>query len=371
MTMNAARLLPPNSTPLERALLLTSPTDAWGEHADLAANIESRRPATFAPWLAAEWNLSQFAPYFEDAQQLIDAGLPWLMERGSASSVSRALSWVDLQGEIEEDGSLLHIQLSGATAPANLADMKHLVNASVPAHVQLYRLFHGYDMRHIVCDRSTLDNALLDGDSGARVDGVLLSFGEKRTGVVSYTPQDVELTTSAARFAFIPYDDRVLLDAWRLDSEVIVDGSLMIGQLITGIQTCSAQTPDTISARRTYSKAQMVLDEADFGALDDINSTLDGGSFVSVADPLRTDSNALDSHDVLRAVTYLDELLTDVRYALLAAPAIPDLSTTTLDVIHTGGADLPAISTRRSWTGTWDNDAWRLRIPLKLTHTGQ
>lgn len=371
MTMTAARLLPPNSTPLERAQLLTSPTDAWGDQADLAANIESRRPDAFAPWLAAEWNLSQFAPYFEDPQQLISAGLPWLLERGSASSVSRALSWTGLQGDMEEDGSLLHIQLSDATAPANLAAIKHLVNASVPAHVQLYRLFHGYDIRHIVCDKSELDNGLLDGDSGANVDGVLLSFGEKRTGIVAYAPLEVALTATATRFAFVPYDDRVLLDAWRLDSEVIVDGGFMIGQLITGIQTGAARAPDTISARRTNSKAQMVLDEAGFGAMDDINSVLDGGSFVSVADPLRTDSNTLDSHDVVRTVTYLDELLTDARHALLTAPAIPDLSTATLNVRHTGGADPPAISTRRKWTGAWDSDAWRLGIPLKLTHTGQ
>lgn len=222
MIDTARYLLPPNSTELEYALTRLAPREQISSQVNAHASIEHTLPTSFQPWLAAEWQLAQFAQYFNSTRDLIDSGLPWLTQRGSAASVKMALSWINLFAYIEEDEFRLQIDPGNADAIHQSADIARLVTASLPAHVQLYRLFHVYDIRHARLDKSRVDACMLDDDSGFYRDGIKLSFGRTQVQV----PPIGEQTPVHSRSRRYPHSlrrDAEYLDAWNLDSAVLID----------------------------------------------------------------------------------------------------------------------------------------------------
>ena len=237
-------LLPPQSTPLERALDQTFPQ--WDALADAFTVPSVGEPEQFAPWLAAEYELAQFAPYFSTTAELIEQGLQWLFTRGTAASVVRALGWVGFAGaEVDEDGAYLHINLGRPATAEEMARVAHVVRASLPAHVHFYRVFNPInDVRRIVLDRTPrLDTAMLDGDSGVMgPDGVKLSFGERSGATLPAAPADaLPAISTHQRVGLIRYDDMPVLDAWRLDSHVLMGVSGGVMELFRS--TTTAHTP--------------------------------------------------------------------------------------------------------------------------------
>lgn len=237
-------LLPPQSTELERALDQTFPQ--WDALADAFTVPSVGEPEQFAPWLAAEYELAQFAPYFQTTAELIEQGLQWLFTRGTAASVVRALGWVGFAGStVDEDGAYLHINLGRPATAEDMARVAHVVRASLPAHVHFYRVFNPLnDVRRIVLDRTPrLDTGMLDGDSGVMgPDGVKLSFGERSGATLPAAPADALPTISTQqRVGLIRYDDMPVLDAWRLDSHVLMGVSGGVMELFRS--TTTAHTP--------------------------------------------------------------------------------------------------------------------------------
>ena len=237
-------LLPPQSTPLERALDQTFPQ--WDALADAFTVPSVGEPEQFAPWLAAEYELAQFAPYFPTTAELIEQGLQWLFTRGTAASVVRALGWVGFAGsKVDEDGAYLHINLGRPATAEEMARVAHVVRASLPAHVHFYRVFNPInDVRRIVLDRAPrLDTAMLDGDSGVMgPDGVKLSFGEHSGATLPAAPADaLPAISTQQRVGLIRYDDMPVLDAWRLDSHVLMGVSGGVMELFRS--TTMAHTP--------------------------------------------------------------------------------------------------------------------------------
>ena len=237
-------LLPPQSTPLERALDQTFPQ--WDALADAFTVPSVGEPEQFAPWLAAEYELAQFAPYFPTTAELIEQGLQWLFTRGTAASVVRALGWVGFAGsKVDEDGAYLHINLGRPATAEEMARVAHVVRASLPAHVHFYRVFNPLnDVRRIVLDRAQgMDTGMLDGDSGVMgPDGVKLSFGERSGATLPAAPADALPTISThQRVGLIRYDDMPVLDAWRLDSHVLMGVSGGVMELFRS--TTMAHTP--------------------------------------------------------------------------------------------------------------------------------
>ena len=237
-------LLPPQSTPLERALDQTFPQ--WDALADAFTVPSVGEPEQFAPWLAAEYELAQFAPYFPTTAELIEQGLQWLFTRGTAASVVRALGWVGFAGsKVDEDGAYLHINLGRPATAEEMARVAHVVRASLPAHVHFYRVFNPLnDVRRIVLDRAPgMDTGMLDGDSGVMgPDGVKLSFGERSGATLPAAPADALPTISTQqRVGLIRYDDMPVLDAWRLDSHVLMGVSGGVMELFRS--TTTAHTP--------------------------------------------------------------------------------------------------------------------------------
>ena len=237
-------LLPPQSTPLERALDQTFPQ--WDALADAFTVPSVGEPEQFAPWLAAEYELAQFAPYFPTTAELIEQGLQWLFTRGTAASVVRALGWVGFAGsKVDEDGAYLHINLGRPATAEEMARVAHVVRASLPAHVHFYRVFNPLnDVRRIVLDRTPrLDTGMLDGDSGVMgPDGVKLSFGERSGATLPAAPADaLPAISTHQRVGLIRYDDMPVLDAWRLDSHVLMGVSGGVMELFRS--TTMAHTP--------------------------------------------------------------------------------------------------------------------------------
>ena len=237
-------LLPPQSTPLERALDQTFPQ--WDALADAFTVPSVGEPEQFAPWLAAEYELAQFAPYFPTTAELIEQGLQWLFTRGTAASVVRALGWVGFAGStVDEDGAYLHINLGRPATAEEMARVAHVVRASLPAHVHFYRVFNPLnDVRRIVLDRAPgMDTGMLDGDSGVMgPDGVKLSFGERSGATLPAAPADaLPAISTHQRVGLIRYDDMPVLDAWRLDSHVLMGVSGGVMELFRS--TTTAHTP--------------------------------------------------------------------------------------------------------------------------------
>ena len=237
-------LLPPQSTPLERALDQTFPQ--WDALADAFTVPSVGEPEQFAPWLAAEYELAQFAPYFPTTAELIEQGLQWLFTRGTAASVVRALGWVGFAGsKVDEDGAYLHINLGRPATAEEMARVAHVVRASLPAHVHFYRVFNPLnDVRRIVLDRAPgMDTGMLDGDSGVMgPDGVKLSFGESSGATLPAAPADaLPAISTHQRVGLIRYDDMPVLDAWRLDSHVLMGVSGGVMELFRS--TTTAHTP--------------------------------------------------------------------------------------------------------------------------------
>ena len=237
-------LLPPQSTPLERALDQTFPQ--WDALAAAFTVPSVGEPEQFAPWLAAEYELAQFAPYFPTTAELIEQGLQWLFTRGTAASVVRALGWVGFAGsKVDEDGAYLHINLGRPATAEEMARVAHVVRASLPAHVHFYRVFNPLnDVRRIVLDRAPgMDTGMLDGDSGVMgPDGVKLSFGESSGATLPAAPADaLPAISTHQRVGLIRYDDMPVLDAWRLDSHVLMGVSGGFMELFRS--TTTAHTP--------------------------------------------------------------------------------------------------------------------------------
>ena len=237
-------LLPPQSTPLERALDQTFPQ--WDALAAAFTVPSVGEPEQFAPWLAAEYELAQFAPYFPTTAELIEQGLQWLFTRGTAASVVRALGWVGFAvSKVDEDGAYLHINLGRPATAEEMARVAHVVRASLPAHVHFYRVFNPLnDVRRIVLDRAPgMDTGMLDGDSGVMgPDGVKLSFGERSGATLPAAPADaLPAISTHQRVGLIRYDDMPVLDAWRLDSHVLMGVSGGVMELFRS--TTMAHTP--------------------------------------------------------------------------------------------------------------------------------
>lgn len=229
------QLLPPQSTPLERAIVDSAPR--WNVAAGAFGNLDVIRPETFKPWLAAEWELAKFAQYFASTDALLAAALPWLFERGSAASVRRVLGWLGYdQVTIEEDGSYLHINLGRDASAGEMERIRHVVEASLPAHMRFYRLFFKLDQRPIRLDHGpALAWGLLDNDSGVPAAGIKASFGARHTAFAG--PRmllAIARGYTERRTVQLSYADRALLDAWALDSQILLDTYGGLSELYAG-----------------------------------------------------------------------------------------------------------------------------------------
>lgn len=243
--MSQVELLPSNSTLFERAFAGAAPRPILDTEIDKLHNLRSIPPDQFIPWVLSEYGIADLATYFNSYAEALAAGRQWLLVRGLPEAVKIALGWIGFPAPtLEEDGGWrIHVDPGSAAAVEHLAALAHLFNRSVYAHVQLYRIYHHYDIRHAVLDASRLDDSMLDDDSGILVDGIKLSFGTRHVVVAA----DESLinafglfTTYSARI----YDDNSWrLDAYSLDSEVMIDAA---GRMISQVSRFISEEADPV-----------------------------------------------------------------------------------------------------------------------------
>ena len=182
-------ILPPNSTPLEQKLSSACQPAIL----DLGDN-DAIRGRKFDPpdnWLDAliwEYALGEITPYIADKRRLIDEGIRWTRLRGTPASLHLAFSWVGMTADIIESPPSIEphqphhayqphrhfaeydLHLHGFPAPADICRLANLAVLSQPVRARLWRLVYGYDRGVFRLDDSLLDDALLDDDSGIRLD---------------------------------------------------------------------------------------------------------------------------------------------------------------------------------------------------------
>lgn len=218
-------LLPPSATALERALSLAKQQDQLASLCDAPQNVRIDPPASFVPWLLAEYGLADFIDYFDDHRALLNQGKAWVVVRGTGAAVRQALGWVGIDATLEEDGWRLQIDPGHESAIAQLKAILHLTSRSTPAHVQLYRLYHFYDQRHVVLDAGRLDDGQLDDDSGVWKGGVKLSFGTRHVVRMALEDPALQPIMTPLASSTIHNDNSWRLDAWALDSEILLDAA--------------------------------------------------------------------------------------------------------------------------------------------------
>ena len=209
--------------------------------ADAIEPAKVRADPQFQPWLAMQWQVAKFAPYFPSVDALLTAGLPWLLERGTAASVHRVLGWVGFpDARISEAGAFLHIDLGRPATAAEISRIAHVVRASVPAHVRFWRVYWAHDRRPLRLDGGQpLDKAQLDESSGVWIsvetgEPVKASFGIRHTGTTTSTAGQPQAGALAAYVAKLTRNDKAVLDCWRLDSRLLANEFGGLGELMRG-----------------------------------------------------------------------------------------------------------------------------------------
>lgn len=220
-----SQMLPPNATALERAIADTAPRQLLDVLADAPRRLKSEPQDVVVPWLLAEYGLADFSFYFDDPRALLEEGKAWTRARGTGAAVKQSLRWIGLDATLEEDGWRLQIDPANESAIDQIKAVLHLVGRSVPAHVQLYRLYHFYDHRHVVLDASRLDDGLLDDDSGVWQSGVKLSFGTRHAVTLPSASDGPKSGATQTASRTIHNDNSWRLDAWSLDSEILLDAA--------------------------------------------------------------------------------------------------------------------------------------------------
>jgi hypothetical protein len=377
MVTDIARLLPPNSTDLEKRLCAAFDRDGLGLLADTFRRLKTEPQAAILPWLAAEWQLSGFVKYHPDLPSLIEEGLPWLMERGTAAAVERVLSWLDMTLKtLEEDASRLSFDPGRVILHEELPDVVYLILQSIPAHVDLYRIFHGYDIRPIgLSGPEALDEGFLSDDSGiwVEVDGewVKLSFGQNHAVWINGAHGHVVRTARGdAGYSRIWYEDRARLSIWALDSEIVPNWKVVVGMLFAHEYRGVDAHPPSLGRRIDVARMSIDLDE-DRDGFGDINHGFAGAWDIEMRPFVLSDS-ALSDHDNDLRHIYVDEQFIDDRPLSYAPPLSPArASPTARRDRHQFRASRGSGS---GWTGKWDTRKWyanAIRIPSNITHTEQ
>ena len=211
--------------------------------------------ASALPYLAEQFNLA--GPLWEHLQgeaaqrQAIRRAIAWHRDKGTPWAITEALSWIGVNATPDDLRSMstqwaaYELRLDSPPQPSQLPLILSLAQFAAPARAHLVRFYSvENDVRPIVLDRAPpLDTGMLDGDSGVMgPDGVKLSFGERSGATLPAAPADaLPAISTQQRVGLIRYDDMPVLDAWRLDSHVLMGGSGGVMELFLG--TTTAHTP--------------------------------------------------------------------------------------------------------------------------------
>jgi P2-related tail formation protein len=225
-------LLPPNATTLERDFSrVTSNLQRVGPPVPLIRTAKRVDiPDSVVPWLIYEYGLGEVLPYLGNDQRLaLRDGVLWQRIRGTPESVRVALSWIGIQGLIEEpEGGTTRwaeymLGLSAATQGEEIIDrIAAVARISSPVRSRLSRIYAVYDMRRAVYDQCAWDDgSIYDDHSGVRPrpDWPQISYGQIFSTYVQLNPiassaQPEQMATYVQAFDSFRYDFSQWDEGW-------------------------------------------------------------------------------------------------------------------------------------------------------------
>jgi P2-related tail formation protein len=230
--MSRYDLLPPNATQLERDLSrATSSLQRAGAAVPIIRTAKRLDiPDSVVPWLIYEYGLGEILPYLGSNQRrALEEGVLWQRIRGTPEAVRIALSWIDIEGLIEEsEGGTARwaeyqLGLSAATQGEQIIDdIVGVTRISSPVRSRLQRIYSVYDFRRFVLDDSLLsDGGMLSDHSGVRPrpDWPQISYGQivsslvLENATVASTHTDV-IGVLAKNFDRFQLDHSLLDEEW-------------------------------------------------------------------------------------------------------------------------------------------------------------
>jgi len=277
--MERIDLLPPNASPLERALsLATDPLWRLGVATDRVKGFKSHPDEALLPWLVWEFGLGELLPYLKDPRRALLEGILWQRLRGTPAALSIALSWVGVTATVEQEPPGVHFaefQLDPGRIVADdeIAHFVALARLSAPARSHLSRIYHGWDLRRFVLDASRLGEALLSDHSGVFWrDGVTkLSFGRVRKFAQPPLAWALGSAHGTTRVITARLIDRYLLDFALLgDPGHTPNPEILHAHLYTVANLVGTPDPAGMRPERRFCKAMVV--PGDSTALGDINA---------------------------------------------------------------------------------------------------
>lgn len=277
MTLNRDLLLPPPLNRDDRSRVFTASADRLlriDRSVLLVMMVDLVAPEVL-PYLAQHFGLTgppwRYLKTDAAKRKAIKEAINWHRLKGTPASVELALSWADVEAKVEDlDGLLMHwaeYELYMDNPPKNLPEIKELANFAAPARAHFRRIHGEYDIRPIILDVGpVLDFGLLDDDSGAwdSETGLKLSFAANLfVGAAPYAGAGPWCWIASQPQYGLPsrYQDKVILDQWRLDSEIVRNYPIAATQ---GIALAN-EPPDfdavsPLHLRRDISKSQLALD---------------------------------------------------------------------------------------------------------------
>ena len=148
-------------------------------------------PDSVVPWLIYEYGLGEILPYLGNDQRLaLRDGVLWQRIRGTPESVRVALSWIGIEGLIEEPHGPMEVHwaeymlgLSAATDGDEIIDrIMAIAKISSPVRSRLQRIYAVHDFRRAVWGEfSWGDGSVYSDHSGVRPrpDWPQISYGRK------------------------------------------------------------------------------------------------------------------------------------------------------------------------------------------------
>ncbi|MGE8942703.1 phage tail protein [Leptospira interrogans] len=201
--MSADLLLPPASTPLERAFAQS--TDVHAHTFDAVSSMRGIKiinpPPSFLPFLIYEYGLGELTPYVPNLYELINEGIRWQRVRGTPSAVAKALDWVGYEATIEEfptrrrhwNWFMLAMDRVRDQEVPDLARIEGVSGLSVPLRSVFWRGFHGYDVRAVDWSHRKWSRALWSTYSGVRIPGGQAKWSYGRTYDLDHALTETEL----------------------------------------------------------------------------------------------------------------------------------------------------------------------------------
>lgn len=204
-------------------------------------------PAAVLPWLADQFNvvgpLWRFLPDEAARRAAVRNAVQWHRAKGTPWAVTEALRWIGLSAEVVDEYSTSNRWAEYELrfdAPPSMADMPRIVELArfaAPARAHLVRMFDALtDVRPIRLDHGPpLDVGMLDNDSGVWIDdgGVKGSFGVRYAYAFAIEPNAPIHSGQLSTYAVVLHDDDSWrLDAWALDSEILLDAAGYAQELI-------------------------------------------------------------------------------------------------------------------------------------------